>query len=346
MTHIHSSPPREGGKPQVTVKDMKVPPTDEDFIKLITKNLDMCQPLPLGLPPERDLGPVIPLKPGTRPYMGHSYRMSPGELKECHEQIQELLRKGYIEKSMSPWATPCLFEGKKDGGLRPVIDYRRRNAATIPNRWPLPRIDDLFDKLGGCSHFSTLDLQAGYNQCRIRPEEEPLTAVRTPFGLFQWKVLSMGLTNAPAAFAAFMAKVFDEHIGDFVYIYLDDLIIFSRSKEEHLVHLQKVFDVLRKEQLFIKLSKCEIAKPEVTFLGHIVGKDGVKVDITKFEVINKWKTPTTLSELRKILGQGNFFRRFIIGYSSLTAPLTDLTSKKVNWSPSPWTQVHEDALEE
>ena len=105
------------------------------------------------------------------------------------------------------------------------------------NIWPLPRIYDLFDKLGGCSHFSTLDLQAGYNQCRIRPEEEPLTAVRTPFGLFQWKVLPMGLTNAPAAFAAFMAKVFDEQIGDFVYIYLDDIIIFSKSKEEHLEHL-------------------------------------------------------------------------------------------------------------
>ena len=111
-------------------------------------------------------------------------------MKECHEQIQELLRKGYIEKSRSPWAAPCLFVGKKDGGMRLVIDYIRLKAATVPNRWPLPRIDDLFDKLGGCSHFSTLDLQAGYNQCKIRPEEEPLTTVRTPFGLFQWKVLS------------------------------------------------------------------------------------------------------------------------------------------------------------
>ena len=123
-------------------------------------------------------------------------------------------------------------------------------------------------------------------------------------------------------------------------------IIFSKSKEEHLEHLQKVFDVLRKEQLFIKLSKCEIAKPEVTFLGHIVGKFGVKVDVTKFAVIHKWKTPTSLSELRKILGLGSFFRRFIIGYSSLTAPLTDLTSKKVVWSPSPWTDIHEEALQE
>ena len=173
-----------------------------------------------------------------------------------------------------------------------------------------------------------------------------MTAVRTPFGLFQWKVLSMGLTNAPVAFAAFMAKVFDEHLGNFVYIYLDDIIIFSKSKEEHLEHLQKVFDVLRKEQLFIKLSKCEIAKLEVTFLGHIVGKFGVKVDVTKFAVIHKWKTPTSLSELRKILGLDNFFRRFIIGYSSLTAPLTDLTSKKVVWSPSPWTDIHEEALQE
>ena len=141
--------------------------------------------------------------------------------------------------------------------------------------------------------------------------------------------MPFGLTNAPAAFAAFMARIFDKYLGKFVYIYLDDIILFSRSKEEHIEHLRLVFEVLRDEQLFIKLSKCEIGKPEVGFLGHVVGKDGIKVDPSKLEVIRNWKTPECLTELRKILGLGNFFRKFIVGYSPLTACLTDLTAKTV-----------------
>ena len=237
ITQMPDYPVAGPGVPAVTLKDMKDPPTYLDLIALLEKHSGIYQPLPPGLPPYRDFGNVIPLKPDAKPYTGRAFRLSRNELEEYHVQVKEMLKKGYIQKSSSPWAAPVMFVGKKDGGLRLVIDHRRLNSVTVANRWPLPRIDDLFDKLGGCSHFSTLDLQAGYNQCRISEHNEPLTAFRTPFGLFQWKVLSMGLTNAPAAFAAFMARVFEKYLGDFLYVYLDDVIVFSKSREEHLEHL-------------------------------------------------------------------------------------------------------------
>ena len=159
-----------------------------------------------------------------------------------------------------------------------VIDYRALNKLTIKNRYPLPRINDLFDQLAGSRIFSSLDLAQGYHQSQILKEDVPKIAFRVPFGHYQFKVLSFGLTNAPATFQGVMNRIFQQHLEKFVLVYLDDILVFSKTQEEHLEHLRKVFEILRENKLFAKLTKCRFAKSELEYLGHVVGKDGIKVD--------------------------------------------------------------------
>jgi len=231
---------------------------------------------------------------------------------------------------------------KKDGTLRMCIDYRALNKITVRDRYPLPRIDDLLDKLHGCTIFSSLDLQSGYHQIRINDEDKPKTAMITPLGQFQFKVLCFGLTNAPATFQRAMNAVFRKYIGKFVLVYLDDILVMSRTPEEHEKHLRIVLETLRKHQLKAKLSKCEFNKPELHFLGHIVGKDGIAVDPSKIAVIERWPLPRSLKELQSFLGLVNYFRKFVEHFSTVVAPLTALAgqtgkgrhskpTKIVNW---------------
>ncbi|GIL46319.1 hypothetical protein Vafri_3330, partial [Volvox africanus] len=194
-------------------------------------------------------------------------RLSPLELDEVKRQVTDLLAKGMIRPSTSPYSAPILFVGKKDGSLRMCIDYRGLNAATVKNRYPLPRVDDLLDKLKGSAYFSSIDLQQGYNQIRIAESDIPKTAFRTPFGHFEYTVLSFGLTNAPATFQAVMDRMFRPYINRFVVCYLDDILIYSKTREEHLEHLRLVLEVLRREQLFAKRAKCFWAQPQVEYLG-------------------------------------------------------------------------------
>ena len=264
------------------------------------------------------------------------------EIEETKRQIAEYIHKGWIEPSSSPYGSPILFVKKKDGGLRMVIDYRALNKLTIKNRYPLPRIDDLFDQLAGSYVFSSLDLAQGYHQIRISEEDVPKTAFRVPFGHYQFKVLSFGLTNAPATFQGVMNKNFERYLGKFVLVYLDDILVFSKNQEEHLEHLRKVFDILRKNKLYAKLTKCHFAKEELEYLGHVVGKDGIKVDPRKIETVAKWARPKDVSQLRSFLGLCNYFRRFIQGYSTLVAPLTHLTRKDVKFT---WTDQCEESFE-
>ena len=210
-----------------------------------------------GLPPHRELEFTIELVPSTAPISRAPYRMAPLELRELKTQLQELLEQGFIRPSVSPWGAPVLFVRKKDGSLRLCIDYRMLNRVTVKNRYPLPRIDDLFDQLGGATVFSKIDLRSGYHQLRITEEDIPRTAFRTRYGHYKFLVMPFGLTNAPAAFMDLMNRVFQPFLDQFVIVFVDDILVYSRSREEHEAHLRTVLLKLRAHRLYAKLSKCE-----------------------------------------------------------------------------------------
>ena len=208
-----------------------------------------------GLPPERDIDFAIDLEHGTRPISIPPYRMAPAELRELSVQLKDLLEKGFIRPSVSPWGAPVLFVKKKDGTLRMCIDYRQLNKVTVKNRYPMPRIDDLFDQLQGAVIFSKIDLRSGYHQLRIRAADIPKTAFRTRYGHYEFLVMSFRLTNAPAAFMDLMTRVFRPYLDSFVIIFIDDILVYSRSRSEHEQHLRIVLQTLRDQQLYAKFSK-------------------------------------------------------------------------------------------
>jgi hypothetical protein len=210
-----------------------------------------------GMPPECDIEFIIDLLPGTAPIAKRPYRMSVGELEKLKKQLKELLDKGYIRPSSSPWGAPIIFVEKKDGTQRMCVDYRALNEVTIKNKYPLPRIEDLFDQLKGAKVFSKIDLRSGYHQLRIRPSDIAKTAFTTRYWLYEYTVMSFGLTNAPAYFMYLMNKVFMEYLDKFVVVFIDDILVYSRNEEEHEEHLRLVLQKLRENQLYAKFSKCE-----------------------------------------------------------------------------------------
>ncbi|KAJ9526957.1 hypothetical protein QJQ45_025335 [Haematococcus lacustris] len=270
---------------------------------LLDEYADVFAPI-TSLPPERPVGHAIPLVPDARPSVVPQYRMSQEEHAELKKQVQDLLAKGMIEPSSSPFAAPILFVKKKSGELRMCLDYRQLNKITIRDQYPLPRIDDLFDKLSGCTVFSSLDLQAGYNQIRITPEDVPKTAFRTPDGHYQFKVLSFGLCNAPATLQRVMNDAFAPVLNQCALVYLDDILVMSKSVDEHLQHLRKVFDLLRLNKLFAKQSKCEFMRTTLKFLGHVIFAGAIAVDPEKIKSISSWPVPQSLQQLQSFLGVG------------------------------------------
>ena len=308
---------------------------------ILTTYADVFPPTLPGLPPVRQVDHTIPLIPGATPPNRPMFRLSPKEHQEVVDHIKSLLALGLIEPSSSPFGSPILFVPKKDGTLRMCIDYRALNKVTVKNKYPLPRIDDLLDQLHGSCFFSSLDLQSGYHQIRITEEDVPKTAFKTPLGLFQFKVLPFGLTNAPATFQRAMNDIFRPFIGKFVLVYLDDILIFSKSAEEHAQHLTQVLELLRKHRLYAKLSKCDFFKPEVNYLGHLVTAQGIRPDPKKVQAVSDWPCPTSQSALRSFLGLTNYFRKFIQGYSSLVAPLMELLK---HTSLGVWTPLHDQVF--
>jgi hypothetical protein len=223
-----------------------------------------------GMPSDRDIEFAIELQPGTTPISKRPYRMPPAELAELKKQLQELLNKGFIRPSTSPWGCPALFVKKKDESLRLCIDYRPLNAITIKNKYPLPRIDVLFDQLVGAKVFSKIDLHSSYHQIKIRASDIPKTAFSTRYGLYEFLVMSFGLTNAPAYFMYLMNFVFMPELDKFVVVFIDDILVYAKNEEEHVGHLHVVLQRLREHHLYAKLSKCDFWLKEIKFLGHTI----------------------------------------------------------------------------
>lgn len=311
--------------------DYDDPAWAERMRQVLRKHKQIFQGMPKGLPPKRSVDHKIELEAGSKPPFGPIYHMSPLELEEAKKQLTDLLERGLIQPSKSPYGAPILFVRKANGKLRMCVDYRALNKLTVKNRYPLPRIDELLDRLHGASVFTKLDLQSGYWQIRIAEEDIPKTAFRTRYGHYEWRVMPFGLTNAPATFQALMNDVLRPFLDSFVIVYLDDILIFSKTPEEHLEHVNKVLTALKKARLFAGLDKCAFAMKEVTFLGHIVSGDGIKMDPKKVEAVREWPAPRNVTEVRSFLGLTGFYRRFIHHYAHKALPLTNLTTGGAKW---------------
>ncbi|GJR53047.1 putative reverse transcriptase domain-containing protein [Tanacetum coccineum] len=261
-----------------------------DFPKVFPDDLS-------GLTPVREIEFRIDLIPGASPVVKSPYRLASSEMLELSNQLKELQEKGFIRPSHSPWGAPMLFVKKKDGSMRMCIDYRELNKLTIKNRYPLPRIDDLFDQLQGTCCFSKIDLRSGYHQLRVREEDIPKTAFRTRYRHFEFTVMPFGLTNAPTIFMDLMNRVCKPYLDKLVIVFIDDILIYSKSEEEH------------------------------EFLGHVVNRDGIHVDPSKVESLKNWKTPESSTKIRSFLGLAGYYRRFIKNFSKIAKPLTLLTQK-------------------
>jgi hypothetical protein len=246
------------------------------------------------MPPDRDIEFAIELQPGTTPISRRPYWMPPAELAELKKELQELLDKDFIRPSTSPWGCPALFVKKKDESLRLCIDYHPLNAVTIKNKYHLPRIDVLFDQLVGAKVFSKIDLRFGYHEIKIRASDIPKTAFSTRYRLYEYLVMSFGLTNVPAYFMYLMNSIFMPELDKFMVVFIDDILVYSRNEEEHVGHLHVVLQRLRGHRLYAKLSKCDFWLKEIKFLGHTISQDGIVVDPDKVQEVMNWKSPTTV----------------------------------------------------
>ena len=291
--------------------------------------------LPKGLPPIRGIEHAIDLIPGAPLPNKAAYRCNPEESKELERQVNELIERGYVRESLSPCAVPALLVPKKDGTWRMCVDSRSINNITIKYRFPMPRLQDMLDELSGALVFSKIDLRSGYHQMRIREGDEWKTTFKTKQGLYEWLVMPFGLCNAPSSFMRLMNEVLRPFINDFVVVYLDDIFVYSKNNEDHMIHLRKLFEKLREVKLYGKLEKCVFLNPSVVFLGYIVTGEGVRVDPEKIEAVKSWLAPTNVHEVRSFHGLASFYRRFIKNFSTIMAPITELTKKgEFEWGES------------
>src|SRR4051812_36179714 len=295
-----------------------------------------------GIPPIREVEFIIDLKPDTVPIAKRPYKMPPHELLELKKEIDESLRKGFIRPSSSAWGAPSLFVKKSDGTNRLVQDYRPINQATIHNKYPLPRINDLYDQLAGSTVFSKLDLRLGYHQIRVRDEDIPKTAFITRYGSYEYTEMSFGLTNAPATFSRLMNYIFMEYLDKFVVVYLDDILVYSKNEEEHAEHLRLILQKLREHKLYAKYSKCEFWLPKVTYLGHVISKDGIAVTPERIQAILDWTPPKTVKQVQSFLGLASYCCCFVENFSKIARPLTNLLHKGVKFE---WTDKCQESFQ-
>ena len=301
----------------------------DDRVKPLLKKYITVFPedTPPGLPPRRTVDHKIETIPGTEPAVGSAYDISWKDIEALKTEVTDLIKKGFIRPSVSPYAAPVLFVPKKGGEKRLCIDYRALNKDTIKNKYPIPRINDLLDRLHGAKIFSKIDLRSGYHQIRIAEGDESKTAFRSRAGHYEFLVMPFGLTNAPATFQTLMEDIFRPYLDQWVLVYIDDILIFSKNLKDHLQQLEITLQILQKHKLYGKMSKCEFLKSQVEYLGHIISEHGIMVDPKKITAIQDWNQPANIHELRSFLGLASYYCKFISGFASIAEPLTDLLRK-------------------
>ena len=297
------------------ILDSKRGQVDVEKISVVKEFPDVFPEELPGIPLEREVDLSIEIVPRTAPMSRAPYRMAPIELKELKVQLQELLDKGFVQPSVSPWGAPVLFVKKKDGTLRMCIDYRQINKVTVKNKYPL----------------------------RVKEVDVPKTAFRTQYGHYEFLVMSFGFTNALAAFMDLMTRVFRPYVDQFVVVFIDDILVYSKDAQEHEQHLKIVLQTLREKKLNAKLSKSDFWLNEVSFLGHIVSAEGIRVDLTKIEAVVNWKPPRNVTEVRSFLGLAGYYRRFLRGFSVIASPLTKLLTKGIKFE---WINKCQNSFEQ
>jgi len=341
VTQVLETNSTTAGKPTDTEPDLLLVPEEyHEFADVFSKKEAY------KLPPHRHYDHHIPLEEGAVPPYGPIYPLSPEELKVLREYIQKHLGTQWIRHSQSPCSAPVLFTKKPDGTLRLCIDYRGLNKLTIKNRYPLPLIGELLERISQATYFTSLDLRDGFHLLRVAQGEEWKTAFRCRYGLFEYQVMPFGLCNGPGTFQHFTNDTFREYLDDFLAIYLDDLLIYSKTLKEHKAHVRKILERLRETGLYVKPQKCQFHVKEVSFLGYLISKDGVRMDPAKIEAITGWPAPKSVHDIQVFLGLANFYRRFIKRYTRILLPITALLKKGVPFRWSPIAQQAFDKLKE
>jgi len=325
------------------ITDLQPPsPTPSTIPPDLQPLLDQYQDVfsdPKGLPPDRPIKHTIPLDPAASPPSRMPYRMNPKELEELKRQLTELIELGFIQPSTSPYASPVILVPKPNGTWRLCVDYRALNMATVKSKYPLPRLDDLFHQLHGAKYFSKLDFKSGYWQIAMAPEDVYKTAFTTRYGLFEWAVMPFGLTSTPSTFQRAMNSLFHDLLDQGLVVYLDDVLIYAKTREEHDRLLAEVLKRLRANNYYASREKCYFAQEELVFLGHKVSGQGIQPLYDRLESVKAWPQPNNVQEVRSFLGLCSFYRKFIKRFAHIAGPLHDLTKgnpkKKaaIKWTP-------------
>ncbi|QRW18198.1 Transposon Tf2-7 polyprotein [Rhizoctonia solani] len=318
-----------------------IPVELRNFAEVFSEDMKVTE-----LPPHRPFDLGIDLIDPDKPVKAMVYPLKASDDEELRKLLKEQLDKGLIRPSKSKYGSPVHFVNKKNGKRRMVVDYRSLNANTVKNAYPLPLIQSLIEKLRGAKYFSTIDLKSGYNLVRIKEGDEWKTAFKTKYGLFEYLVMPFGLCNAPAAFQHFMNEIFRDILDVYVVVYLDNILIFSESRELHTKHLQEVLKRLQDNACYCNLEKCNFYASEVDYLGVIANGEGVKADPKKITQAVDWATPRSVKGVQEFLGFINFYRRFIHNFSKLAQPLYQLLQKNTPWEWGERQEVSFKALKQ